>query len=116
MSYDHVYMEGIPPAKDRERLSRSDNNHNAIADALYKEGNYVPLSAGENVICDERFLCCSYSSAVAFFNSGYEAWESYIGDSEVGCGFQEVTLYRERKAVETKTMLPGTRRQGVERG
>jgi hypothetical protein len=76
---------------------------------LYKQGNFVVLSAGKNFAFDELFVFEDAPNARAFYETGYSAFESFIGDDDEGYGFQEVALYRDGRRIARKSCAPTSR-------
>jgi hypothetical protein len=114
MSYDRIWVERSGhPKRFLERYKAEEMGLNiefdALFDRLYEQGHFVVLSAGKNFLFDEVFLFEDASDARTFYKSGFLKWESFIGDDAEGCGFQEVSLYRARRRVASKSCAPSRR-------
>lgn len=114
MGYDRIWIEsnehpnGLLERTEAEEKNVSDGfeiNFNR----LYAQGHRVVLVAGKNHCFEELFLFENSSDAREFYEYGFQKWESFIGDDEEGCGFEQVALYRDGHLVATKSCEPSMR-------
>jgi hypothetical protein len=108
MSYDVIYIcQGGDSDgwRNNRGLNPADSQaFDAEAGKLHEAGNFVVLSAGRNLACDELFLFQQFEDAMSFYDKGYKAYESVIDGSR--CGFQEITLYQSGRKIESKSDDP----------
>jgi hypothetical protein len=120
MSYDRIWVQNSehPRGWLERRAAEKRNLGNEFEghfNRLYAQGHFVVLVAGKNHCFDELFLFEDASGAHQFYESGFQKWESFIGDDDEGCGFQEASLYRGGQRVATKSCEP-TKRAGTDHG
>lgn len=114
MSYDRIWIRtdqhpgGWLERSQAEKLGLS-HEFATTFNRLYTQGHFVVLEAGKNYACDELFLIETGADAQDFYDRGFMNWESFIGDDDEGCGFQEVALYRGGHLVATKSCAPSKR-------
>ena len=114
MGYDRTWIEstehprGLLERREAAKKNLSDDFH-ANFSRLYAQGHFVVLVAGKNHLFDELFLFEDVSGACQFYERGFQKWESFIGDDDEGCGFQEVSLYRDGHLADTKSWAPTKR-------
>jgi hypothetical protein len=111
MGYDRLWIEftehprGLLERREAAKKNLSDEFDTTFG-RLYAQGHFVVLIAGKNHLFDELFLFEDAAGAHQFYERGFRKWESFIGDNDEGCGFQEVSLYREGHLVNTKSCAP----------
>ena len=119
MSYDRIWVQSSEQlggwlerrTAEAKNLGHEFDRH---FNRLYAQGHYVVLVAGKNYCFDELFLFEIDTDAQEFYGRGSDDWESYIGDDDEGCGFQEVSLYQGGRRVATKSCEPTKRVRGVQ--
>jgi hypothetical protein len=114
MSYDRIWIERKEyPGGWLERGEAEKKNLNeefyTNYSRLHAQGHAVVLLAGKNHLFDELFLFESLSGAYQFYEHDFQKWESFLGDDDEGCGFQEVSLYQDGHLVATKSSAPTKR-------
>lgn len=80
------------------------------AEALYKRGNFVRLSAGRNCMYDELFIFDRAEDAAAFYSEGFRAFELIVDG--VAQGFQSVVLFKSGRKIASKSDDPDVMVQG----
>ena len=114
MSYDRIWIEstehprGLLERREAAKRNQSDYFYTNF-NRLNSQGHFVVLSAGKNFLFDEKFMFESGADAQNFFDTGFMKFESFIGDGDEGCGFQEVSLYRNGHLTATKSCAPTKR-------
>jgi hypothetical protein len=93
-------------AAEKEGLSEEFDAH---YERLYRQGNFVVLSAGKNFAFDELFLFQTSADAEDFYNTGFMKFESFIGDDDEGFGFDQISLSQGGRLVHTKSTAPTAR-------
>ena len=117
MSYDRVWIhdsEKHELHEQREFEIRGESNElefTTKSERQYNEGNFVVLVAGANLLFEEIFLFATSADAQAFYDHGFGAFESFVGEDDVGCGFQAISLYRGQRQVGSKSVGPTKRSQ-----
>ena len=114
MSYDRIWIQCVEHREHFHERSEAEKEglleeFTTQFDRLYAQGYFVVLVAGKNHCFDEIFLLEDAFDAGAFYESGFKDWESFIGDDDEGCDFQEVSLYRGGHLVATKSWAPTKR-------
>ena len=114
MSYDRIWIAstehpgGWLERRQAERLNLGDEFETSRK-RLYAQGDFVVLIAGTNFLFDELFLFEQARDARDFYDNGFMKFESFIGDDDLGCGFEEISLYQAGKRVATKSCPPTKR-------
>jgi hypothetical protein len=73
---------------------------------LYMQGHLVLLVPGKNYDLDRMFFFETAAEALSFYNSDLESFECSIGDEHEPCGFDDVSLYKDRHRIATKSCPP----------
>jgi hypothetical protein len=114
MSEDRIWTRN--PKEPTEFLERSQAEKRQLGDEfkanfnrLYSQGTYVVLVAGKNHCFNELFLFEHIADARDFYDRGFQQWESFIGDAEEGCGFEQIALYQGGHLTDSKSSAPSKR-------
>ncbi len=109
MGYDRIWIfQGTEEWLERRSACKRNMelDFDLAAERLYEQGHSVALKAGKNLLFDEIFLFERATDAKAFYDFGYQDWESYLDEDEEGCGFQEIVLFSKGKLVVAKSAAP----------
>jgi hypothetical protein len=76
---------------------------------LYARGHFVVLVPSDCCCLQEVFLFEAGSDAETFYDSGFQAFESFVDDADQGNGFHEVSCYEFGHVVASKSVAPTKR-------
>jgi hypothetical protein len=111
MSYDRIWIErrdhpgGWLERSQAEKLGVN-KEFDMTFNRLHQQGNFIVLGADKNFLFVELFMFETGADAQDFYDSGFMKWESFLEGEEEGCGFQEVSIYRDGHLVVSKSWAP----------